>query len=87
MVKLKSYEGPIDFTANFTVNDNLLSDFINYATTHGVPMDQKGYNRSKPEIKNQLKSLFARIAWDDEGLYRTINENDATFNKAVELFK
>ena len=87
MVKLKSFEGPLDFVANYTITDNLLNDFIHYATTHGVPMDQKGYNRSKPEIKNQLKSLFARIAWDDEGLYRTINENDATFNKAVELFK
>ena len=72
---------------NYKVDDKLLSDFTQYASQHGVPYDAYGFNRSKEEIKKQLKTFVARIAWDDEGLYRCANQNDPTYNKAIEMLK
>ncbi|MFM7014764.1 MAG: S41 family peptidase [Bacteroidota bacterium] len=87
IASLKSYKNANDFAANYVVNDNLLNGFTKFATSHGVPFDQYGFDKSKQEIKNQLKSFMARIAWNDEGLYRSLNDNDPTFKKAVELLR
>jgi carboxyl-terminal processing protease len=87
MSSLKNYKSAEDFVANYKVDENMLSDFVKFAASHGVPLDQNGYTISKKEIAIQLKSFMARIAWDDEGLYRVINQNDPTFLKAVNLFK
>ena len=41
----------------------------------------------KKEIAKQMKATFARIAWNDEGLYRVINQSDPTYLKAIYLFQ
>ena len=85
--KLKAYKSAAEFSAQYKVDDKLLNEFTQFASTHGVPFDQTGYTRSKQEIIKQMKATFARIAYSDEGLYRVINQNDQTFLKAINLFQ
>jgi len=87
MAKFKSYQSAADFSARYNVDDKLMSEFTQFASKQGVQLDQAGYNKSKNEIAKQMKATFARIAWNDEGLYRVINQNDPTYLKAIYLFQ
>ena len=87
MAKLKSYQSAADFSAKYNVDDKLMNEFTQFASKQGVQLDQAGYNRSKKEIAKQMKATFARIAWNDEGLYRVINQSDPTYLKAIYLFQ
>lgn len=87
MTKLKSFKSAADFNVQYKVDDKLINEFTLFASSHGVPLDQPGYTKSKQEITKQIKATFARIAWNDEGLYRVINQNDPTFLKAINLFQ
>ena len=87
LAKLKSYKSAADFNAQYKVDDKTLNEFTLFAGSHGVPLDQAGSAKSKQEIIKQIKATFARIAWNDEGLYRVINQNDPTFLKAIYLFQ
>jgi len=87
LAKLKSYKSAADFNAQYKVDDKTLNEFTQFAASHGVPLDQAGSAKSKQEIIKQIKATFARIAWNDEGLYRVINQNDPTFLKAIYLFQ
>ena len=87
MSKLKSYLSAANFSAKYNVDDKLMNEFTQFASTHGLVLDQAGYKRSEKEIAKQIKVTLARIAWKDEGLYRVINQNDPTFLKAIYLFQ
>jgi carboxyl-terminal processing protease len=87
MSKLKSYQSAANFSAKYNVDDKLINEFTQFASTHGLVLDQAGYKRSEKEIAKQIKATLARIAWKDEGLYRVINQNDPTFLKAIYLFQ
>ncbi len=49
--------------------------------------DMEEYNRSKPLIELQLKSLIARDLWDMNEYFYIFNQESNVFKKAVEIIK
>jgi len=70
----------------FTVDENMLADFIKTAKKGGVAYNEKGFLQAKPLIQNLLKAQIARLVWDDEGFYPIINQQDEIFQAALSLF-
>lgn len=75
-----------NFYQNFKVTDEMLQNLVRTAKSLGVEYDEKDFNQSKGLIKNNVKAWIARSAWDNEGFYPILNENNEVFQKALEMF-
>lgn len=83
--KLNQYRNVKEFSARFTVSQQILKDFIAFATEKSaIPYDNKGFNHSLERIKTNIKTEIARQIWIEEGAYYIMNQTDKEFNKAVE---
>ena len=81
---LSIYKNADDYTLRFLVNNNIINDFINYATVNGVNKQSIGFNESIEKIKILLKAYIARNLFDDIGFYPIYLKTDNAFLKAVE---
>jgi carboxyl-terminal processing protease len=66
---------------------NLLSDFVKYATAKGIPANTKQINISKPYLLNQLESYISRNMLGDKGFYPLLYKDDITVKTALEQLK
>jgi len=82
--RFKNYQ---DFLSGFNIDNNLFSDFLNFAAKNGVPKDEKGIEARKPDIEVLLKALIGRNILDDKGFYPVYHQRDVTFQKAWKLLK
>lgn len=73
-----------DFASNFTVNESLLEEFVNYAADNGVEKDEEGLERSKLLIQTNLKALIGRGIWKSTAFYQITNQIDPTFKRALD---
>lgn len=64
-------------------DDELLRDFVNYASRNGVPARWYYINISHDLIVNQLKALIARDVLGYTAYFSIINKSDANVNRAV----
>jgi carboxyl-terminal processing protease len=66
---------------------NILSDFVKFATAKGVPANPKQINISKRYLLNQLESYISRNMLGDKGFYPLLFEDDITVKSALEQLK
>ncbi|MBO5445685.1 MAG: S41 family peptidase [Muribaculaceae bacterium] len=66
-------------------DQTLLEGFVEFATKNGVPARWYYINKSRPLILNLLKAQIARNVLGYSGLIQTLNEEDETVQKALEL--
>lgn len=64
-------------------NEVLLSSFVYYATTKGIPARWYYINMSKQLITTQLKALIAKDVINDSAYYEVINGIDTAVQRAV----
>ncbi len=83
---LDSYTSVKQFIKVFSVNDQLMRDFLKYAETKGVNRDEKGLKISGSFISTQLKANIGRLLFRNEGFYPVLYENDPAVMKAVQVF-
>ncbi len=67
--------------------EEILSQFVSFAASHGLPKDQQGLKISGNIINYQLKALIARNILDNEGFYPIIQEIDKTLIEGIRLIK
>jgi len=79
---LKDFESVKNYLNNF----DLLKEFISYATSKGVPANEKQIKHSKLILETQLKAYIARNLIDDDGFYPYIREIDEALQKAIDFF-
>ncbi len=72
---------------NYLEKENVLNDFIKYASEKGVPKDNKGLKESGLIIKTQLKAYIARNIIGEEGFYPIIKRIDKTLLQAIDISK
>lgn len=84
---LKKYTSFNDYMNKFSINENILSDFENYADKNGVAKNHEEMMASSVFIKNQLKALIARNIFGTEYYYQAVQTNDKVILKATELLK
>lgn len=84
---LLAYKSAKDFNENFIISSGMISDFVKMAKEKGVESNSDDVEQSKEWLSLRIKARIARHEWDDEGLYRVINENDTMLKKALEVLE
>lgn len=80
--ELQKLRGP-ETMENYLDKQNILSQFITYASGNKVKPDTEGIKISGDIIKTQLKAYIARNILDDEGFYPIWEEIDTTLKYAI----
>jgi carboxyl-terminal processing protease len=78
------------FTRNYSITDEFLEDYLNYAREkHGLEgeEDLEPDFRQTVFIRNILKARIARQFFNSEGYYRVKNEDDPTVQAALRALK
>ena len=75
------------YKKNFSVSEELMSEFIEYGVNDEVEFDEEGYKTSEIEIKTIVEALIARNLYDYNSYFEIINEIDEGFMKAVEVLE
>lgn len=75
------------FHKNFEIDDELLKRLREQGEADSVKLEggEEEYQKSLPQIRRQLKALLARDLWDMSDYLEIMNEDDAIFNKALQL--
>jgi carboxyl-terminal processing protease len=66
---------------------NLLSDFVQFATKKGLALNQAQLNISKRYLVEQLEAYISRNSLGDAGFYPVLYKDDVTVKKALEQLK
>ncbi len=82
---LQAFPDKYTFQKEFEVNDELLNDFVEYAEKKKIEKSEEDLEKSRGEITNLLKAYIARGLYNAGSYFQTINTQDDTFIKAVEL--
>ncbi|NOZ47503.1 MAG: S41 family peptidase [Chlorobi bacterium] len=72
---------------NFLSSQNILPEFIIYASKNGIKKNNEQIKQSEEVLNTQLNALIARNILDDKGFYPIILSKDKTFLRAVEEMK
>ena len=67
--------------------DNILDQFISFASSKGIKARPIYINTSKREILNSIYANITRNMLGDEAFYPIVLMNDETFLKAIEILK
>ncbi|MBN1131792.1 MAG: S41 family peptidase [Bacteroidales bacterium] len=78
--KLKSPEQ----IASYLDNENILSDFVEFARSRDIEPDYAEINESKLVIETMIKAYIARNIIDNEGFYPIISAIDNTLKMAID---
>jgi carboxyl-terminal processing protease len=74
------------YCSQFEVSDLMLKKLIAQADKAGVPYDDKVFRIAKARIKLLLKAYIARNIWREQGFYPIYHQDDAAFQKTLQLF-
>jgi len=73
--------------SSYLDGQNLLNDFIAFATTKGVAPNSKQINISKRFLLSQLKAYISRNSLGDSGFYPLLYKDDKTVKTALESLR
>ena len=68
-------------------SQDLLSQFVQYATTKGVKPNQKEIAKSRNIIVTRLKAYISRNILGDPGFFPILFGDDVTVKKALEALR
>jgi carboxyl-terminal processing protease len=80
----KKYPDFQAFNKNFNVDNSIMDEFITYGEKQGVAKDEKGLKVSGPFIKTELKALFARQLFHNDGYFEVLNQDNKAYQKALQ---
>ena len=85
----KEYSNIYDFDNRFEVDEEFLNMLREQSTQDKVEPEagEEEFQKSLPEIKQQLKNLIARDIWDMDKFMEIYNHNNDMFIKAYELLQ
>lgn len=82
---LNKYENDDDYVKNFIITDSFLKQFTDFGIDKGVPVDEKGLDKSRETIKHALKGLIGRNLWTMDVYFKVMLKIDNGFQKAYEV--
>ncbi len=68
-------------------SQNILNEFVAFASSKGVVENKKQINISKRFMLNQLEAYISRNTLGDSGFYPLLYKDDKTVTKALEIIK
>lgn len=75
-----------NYKKGFTVDKNLMNDFIAFSKNLKIEFIEKDYNTDKDFISMRIKAYIARDIWKNEGWYYVLLDSDKQFQKAMLSF-
>ena len=75
-----------EFIKNYSVNEDMLSEFKKLAESKGIKWDDSQYKIDKDYLKIAIKATISRIIWDRSKMIQIYSNIDKQFQKAIELF-
>lgn len=75
------------FVRQFQVNDAMLDEFVTYLEKQGVKRNDKHLARCQAELRLQLKARIGKALFQDEGLYKVLNDDDPAVEKATRVLR
>ncbi len=85
-LQLKAYKKPGDFVKAFTFTDANWQQFVTVAAKDSINLTTV-LSKEKTAIISRIHAAIARQVWRNEGLYQSLNQNDASVKKAIEVLK
>ena len=76
-----------DLLHSFPISDTMLEELVAYAEKHGVPRLPTELAKSRAELKLQMKARLAKVLFQEEGLYRVLNDDDPAVEKAIQVVR
>lgn len=76
-----------EIVKNFSLNEQDIKKLVQLAITKNMKASEKQIEASRQEIETQLKALFARYYFGEEGYYKALNSGDQAINRSLEVFK
>jgi len=83
----QKYSSAEDIIRNFVLSDQDVKKIIQIAATRKIKANISQLQTSRNEIETQLKALFARYHFGDEGYYKALNSGDQAISRSLEVFK
>lgn len=68
-----SYPTFAEFDRGFVLSDELMQEFVDFATSKGVEYDEAGYEQSRELMRTQLTALIAQRIFSTSEYYQYIN--------------
>jgi len=85
--KIKLLEmGIRNFSRDFQLSDESLKRFLKMTDRQSVKYNEKGFEKSKSYIKNNIKAYVGRMVWNSEASFSVWNQHDEMMKKAMTLF-
>ncbi|MCK6694175.1 MAG: S41 family peptidase, partial [Thermoanaerobaculia bacterium] len=75
------------FVRQFQINDAMLEEFVSYLEKQGVARNDKQLARCQAELRLQLKARIGKALYQDEGLYKVLNDDDPAVEKAIRVLR
>jgi carboxyl-terminal processing protease len=81
---INKYPTADNFISHYNITDDTLGNFIAYASKTVKYINPADLQQSRDVIKTLVKANAARFKWGNNAYYRVLNDNDATFKKALQ---
>lgn len=81
------FEDVDEYNLRFQISDLVLDDFVQFASTKGVPKDANGFAKAKEKIKTQIKAEIAGYLWGEQEMFVITMKDDNDINTAVKNIK
>lgn len=75
------------FVRDFRITDAVLNEFVAYLEGQGVARNDAHLAQCKAELALQLKARIAKALYQDEGLYKVLNDDDPAVEKAIRVLR
>lgn len=76
-----------DMIRNFSLSNQDIKMMVQIAASRKIRASESQVELSRKEIETQLKALYARYYFGDEGYYKALNSGDQAISRSLEVFK
>lgn len=84
---LAEYNDFSKFRDSYKVSDKLLDELTAFAEKEKLPLKPDEFNKSKEDIRTQVKAMLARDLWNTSEFYEIMNIKNEAYLKAIEVMK
>jgi len=81
----KKYPTFEKYNAEYEVDDAVINDIVAKGEAEGVKKDEESIEFIRPQMKQQIKALFARDLFSVNCYYQIMNADDETIKKGMEV--
>lgn len=81
----EKYPNAESFVAEFSVDQDIVKNFQNFASDKGVAFDEKGFQTSQVIIENYIKAFIGSRMYSDDAFFPVFHQLDNVVQEAVRL--